>query len=448
MTSALRPACSSGTPPWTSGRASRPWARDARRDGGTRAALADRDERPVGGRPSAELAREAVGDVAAAGQRGLLALVSSRTSTSSTAPSARSASSSSSSTGSSVAVGRRDGSTSSPRARGSRPSGGRGRPAPPRRATSAHGRRGARDAGEHEAGLRREAEWPETGTFDGARDVAGGEDVERPDVEHGRVARLDSSRRAAAARRGTGPRLSSTMRSMFGGRGGRDGGRVGDELLDRRERQRWVEPPLEADRRRRLRAHALAAERARDVARDRPRRRRAARAAGAGCGRAPRRPRAASTARSGRAASPTNSESPVRRSQGSSARVRSVTAKQQCSGRWPGVWMTRRRDVADVDLVAVRERLERVARLPPASGRDGDAVLEREPPVAGDVVGVRVRLEDAHDPDVVPLRLLEVLLDRVRRVDDDRLARVLAPTRYEAQPRSSSTNWRNSTGRG
>ena len=56
---------------------------------------------------------------------------------------------------------------------------------------------------------------------------------------------------------------------------------------------------------------------------------------------------------------------------------------------------------------------------------DRQAVLEREPPVPGDVVGVRVRLEDAHDPHVVPRRLLEVLLDRVGGVDDDRLARVL-----------------------
>ena len=49
----------------------------------------------------------------------------------------------------------------------------------------------------------------------------------------------------------------------------------------------------------------------------------------------------APTARSGRAASPTKSESPVSTSQGSSPRERSVTVRQQCSGRWPGVWMTR-----------------------------------------------------------------------------------------------------------
>ena len=49
----------------------------------------------------------------------------------------------------------------------------------------------------------------------------------------------------------------------------------------------------------------------------------------------------------------------------------------------------------------------------PRDGCDRDAVLEREPAVAGDVVGVRVRLEDADEPDAASLRLLQVLLDRV-----------------------------------
>ena len=57
----------------------------------------------------------------------------------------------------------------------------------------------------------------------------------------------------------------------------------------------------------------------------------------------PSAPACASIARSGRAASPTKSESPVRTIHGSSPRVRSLTARQQCSGLWPGVWMQRRR---------------------------------------------------------------------------------------------------------
>ena len=54
--------------------------------------------------------------------------------------------------------------------------------------------------------------------------------------------------------------------------------------------------------------------------------------------------------------------------------------------------------------------------------RHGHAVLEREAAVTGDVVGVVVRLEHAHDPHAGPLRRLEVVLDRVGGVDDDRLA--------------------------
>ena len=46
-------------------------------------------------------------------------------------------------------------------------------------------------------------------------------------------------------------------------------------------------------------------------------------------------------------------------------------------------------------------------------------MLERESPVTGEVVGVRVRLHGPDDPDAPPLRLLEILLDRERGVDDD-----------------------------
>ena len=49
-------------------------------------------------------------------------------------------------------------------------------------------------------------------------------------------------------------------------------------------------------------------------------------------------------------------------------------------------------------------------------------MLEREPPVPREMVGVRVRLDDADDANAAPLGLLEVLLDREGRVDDDGLA--------------------------
>ncbi len=47
-------------------------------------------------------------------------------------------------------------------------------------------------------------------------------------------------------------------------------------------------------------------------------------------------------------------------------------------------------------------------------------MLEREPAVPGEVVGVRVRLEHAHDPDALGSGRVEVLLDRELRVDEDR----------------------------
>ena len=56
---------------------------------------------------------------------------------------------------------------------------------------------------------------------------------------------------------------------------------------------------------------------------------------------------------------------------------------------------------------------------------DREPVLEREPSVTGEMVGVRVRLQNANEPDPAPLGFLEVLLDREGRVDDDCLARAL-----------------------
>ena len=106
-------------------------------------------------------------------------------------------------------------------------------------------------------------------------------------------------------------------------------------------------------------------------------------------------------------------------SQGSSPRERSITATQQCSGRWPGVWMQRRTTSPSCDLVAVLQRVVRVLRLRDRMDAAREAVLEREPSVPGDVVGVRVRLDDPDEPNAAPLGLLQVLLDRERRVDDD-----------------------------
>ena len=56
---------------------------------------------------------------------------------------------------------------------------------------------------------------------------------------------------------------------------------------------------------------------------------------------------------------------------------------------------------------------------------DRQVVLERQAAVARDVVGMGVRLEDAHEARLLLLRLAEVLLDCVGRVDDDRRPRGL-----------------------
>ena len=150
------------------------------------------------------------------------------------------------------------------RGRGRRPRAGRAR-----RARLVLGRRADHDrllGQEHEARLGREARAVDR-HVDRAVRVAGEEHGERAG-RRGRRRRPD--RRARATARGAptnGPRLSATIRSMFGGRGGATAADVVDERprsLDDAERR--VEPALEADRRRRLRAHPRAAERAGDVA--------------------------------------------------------------------------------------------------------------------------------------------------------------------------------------
>ncbi len=84
-----------------------------------------------------------------------------------------------------------------------------------------------------------------------------------------------------------------------------------------------------------------------------------------------------------------------------------------------------RRTAADVDFLTVDERLVRVVRSGERVDRDGNAVLEGEPAVAGDVVGMRVRLDCPHDADMAVRGFVEVLLDRVGRVDDHGLPGLL-----------------------
>ena len=83
-----------------------------------------------------------------------------------------------------------------------------------------------------------------------------------------------------------------------------------------------------------------------------------------------------------------------------------------------------RRDRARFERVAVRERVVRIRRHCVAMDRDRDVVLQRQPSVTGHVVGVRVRLQHAHDADALLLGRREVRLDRIGGVDQKCLARV------------------------
>ena len=83
--------------------------------------------------------------------------------------------------------------------------------------------------------------------------------------------------------------------------------------------------------------------------------------------------------------------------------------------------------LAHRQLLTVRERLERVRRVGDRVDRDRKTVLQGEPSVAGDVVGVRVRLEHAFDPQTLSCSGVDVLLDLEGRVDDHGHACVAVP---------------------
>ena len=96
-------------------------------------------------------------------------------------------------------------------------------------------------------------------------------------------------------------------------------------------------------------------------------------------------------------------------------------------GPMPGVWITRSVTVPTASSSPSSSTSCGYSAPAAAWMLTRDAVLEGEAPVPRDMVGVGVRLERAHDPDVEPLGLRERPLDRERRVDDERLARLLAP---------------------
>ena len=105
--------------------------------------------------------------------------------------------------------------------------------------------------------------------------------------------------------------------------------------------------------------------------------------------------------------------------------------------------------VQDADLrrtcahdLAVGQRLVRVLGFGERVDRDGEAVLDGEPAVARDVVGVGVRLENALDPTCSSAAASTYCSIASAGSTTTATAASRSPTRYEAHPRSSSTNWR------
>jgi hypothetical protein len=82
-------------------------------------------------------------------------------------------------------------------------------------------------------------------------------------------------------------------------------------------------------------------------------------------------------------------------------------------------------DIAELDLGPVAKRLVGERGSCGLVHVHRQSVLERKASVSRDMVSMRVRLEHADELDVVSCTCLEVLLDRVRGIDNDRDAGVL-----------------------
>ncbi len=196
-----------------------------------------------------------------------------------------------------------------------------------------------------------------------------------------------------------------------------DRGRLRDERCHGADLKRRVEPPLEADRRRGLRAHRLAAERAGDVTREdldavgelEQAVERVVEPLGAlGCTDGEVGPGGVA-----------DEERVAGQHEPGLIAARGVDDGQAAVlGPVAGRVDHAQGDGADLDRVAVDHRIVRVVDLGRRVDADRNAVLEREAAVPGDVVGVRVRLDRSHDPEPAPLGLGEQRLDRKRRVDE------------------------------
>ena len=226
---------------------------------------------------------------------------------------------------------------------------------------------------------------------------------------------------------------------MFAGRGAATAAPRGEVV--RRRTERTVEAALEADRRRALRAQRGAAQRSGDVSRedlDAVAERGSRRSCGTPLGALVRVDGEVGTSGIADEQRVAREDEPWL-----VARERSTTAKQQCSGRWPGVCRTRRA-TSPSSIVAVRERLVREgrpARSGRGSGRRARARAGRDPRRGRHACASRGRRRARGRAGPPP----RGRLDAKGGSTTTALPTCSSPTRYDAQPRSSSRNCLNTT---
>src|SRR5438477_2355436 len=275
--------------------------------------------------------------------------------------------------------------------------------------------------GKHEGGLRREAR-SRDGDVDGAWSMTARERADGAHVEHDR---LTGVRHRLERRLRPHERTAVVLHDPLHVRRARRlrPQREADELVVILD-QRVVEAALEADRRRRLRAHRPAAQRAGHVAGihlD----------AVAELGEPVQRTEEilGSVVRFDREVGPgrvTDEEGVAGEDEPRLVAATAVAHREgTVLGTVPGRMDSADDDVPELDLRAVGERLVRILRAGGLVNVNCQPVLEGEPAVPGDVVGVVVGLEHRRQPDAAPLRLLEVGLDPVSRIDHHRETGVL-----------------------